>query len=396
MRVRLTAEFVRNAAAEKGAERTVFWDADLKGFGLMVTSTGHRRFVVQYRHARVSRRLTLKPGLSLHAARIEAKKAIGTVARGNDPLADRRAQEAAAKDSLRSIAEEYFDREGKRLRTIKLRRATFERLIFPKFGARPIDSIRRSEIVRLLDKIEDESGPVMADAVLAYLRRLMTWYAGRSDDFRSPIVRGMARTSPSERRRERILTDDELRAVWKAAETSNSLFGTYLQFLILTAARRNEAAQMRWVEIEGEIWTIPSRRSKQKGFESGREVVLPLSRAAIAVLSVLPRLGDGQLVFTSDGRRPLGGFSKAKKKFDERCGVFGWTLHDLRRTARSLMSRAGVPPDIAERCLGHVIPGVRGIYDRHEYLEEKRRAFDALAKAIQETVNPNREGLHLR
>jgi len=103
----------------------------------------------------------------------------------------------------------------------------------------------------------------------------------------------------------------------------------------------------------------------------------------------VPRIDAGPFVFTTTGRRPIGGLERYKKRFDEACGVTGWTLHDLRRTARSLMSRAGVSPDHAERCLGHIIGGVRGVYDRHEYHAEKRQAYEALAAQIDRIVNPS-------
>jgi integrase len=102
----------------------------------------------------------------------------------------------------------------------------------------------------------------------------------------------------------------------------------------------------------------------------------------------VPRIDGGAFVFSNTGRRPFSGLSKAKKKFDKAAGVYGWTLHDLRRTARSLMSRAGVNADHAERCLGHVIGGVRGVYDRHAYYNEKRDAYAALAAQIDRIVNP--------
>jgi integrase len=233
----------------------------------------------------------------------------------------------------------------------------------------------------------------MADHVLAYLRRVMTWHASRSDDFRSPIVRGMGRTRPSQRRRQRVLSDDEIRAIWQAAEASPSAFGYLVQFLLLTATRRMEAAGMRRRELVGDDWLILQER-----YKTGLELVIPLSAAAQAVLAAVPKTGKSGLVFTTDGKRPIGGFSKFKRAFDGKvlaelrthspdAELPRWTLHDLRRTARSLMSRAGVPSDHAERCLGHVLPGIRGTYDRHEYLNEKRHAFAALAASIERIVN---------
>ena len=106
-----------------------------------------------------------------------------------------------------------------------------------------------------------------------------------------------------------------------------------------------------------------------------------------------PKIGEGKFVFSSDGERPFSGYSKAKASFDKACGATGWTLHDLRRTARSLMSRAGVSADVAERCLGHVISGVRGTYDRHAYFDEKKRAFETLASLIARIVDPPTENV---
>lgn len=380
---RLTETLVKTAKAGPGTERTIFWDQSLPGFGLMVTGAGHRSFVVQYRSAGDSKRMTLNGQLTLKDARKEARAYLGSVAKGSDPLAERRKQAAAATNTLRSIAEEYLRRESGRLRTIGERRACFERLVYPKLGARQIDTIKRSEINALLDRVEDENGASMADHILAYLRRLLNWHASRSDEFRSPIVRGMARTSSKDRARARILDDAELKAIWHAAEGATGPFGTFLQFLLLTGARRSEAAGMTWGELDGDDWTLPASRNKVKV-----DLIRPLSPAAQAVLDKIPRIGERGFVFTTGGDCPIGGFSKFKRNFDETCGVTGWTLHDLRRTARSLMSRAGVDADHAERALGHVIAGVRGVYDRHEFREEKHRAFAALAMLVERIVNP--------
>jgi integrase len=262
---------------------------------------------------------------------------------------------------------------------------------------------KRSEINNLLDKIEDESGANTATLTLAYLRRVMNWHATRADDFRSPIVRGMAQGDAV--KRDRVLTEDELRAFWLASEGWDHAFSRMLRFILLTATRRDEAADMQWSELDGNAWTIPAARYKTKN-----DFELPLSRAALDVLPVI-RMGDVGFVFTISGKHGMQGFSKFKTHFDglmltelrraaaergedpEKVTLARWTIHDLRRTARSLMTQAGIPPDHAERCLGHIIGGVRGVYDRHG---EKRAAFEALATRIDLTRNtvPNVVPMH--
>jgi integrase len=365
MKTKLTPTVVMKASAEPDAERTVFWDETLPGFGLMVTKAGHRSFVYQYRAGLRSRRMTYPISLGLDKARKEAKKALGGVAAGGDPLQERRKAEAMAENTLQSICEEYLRRDGQRLRTRDQIAQTLKRLVYPKLGSRQIDSVRRSEIVRLLDKIEDEHGAGMANNTLAHIRKIMNWHATRTDDFKSPIVRGMARTRPKERARDRILADDELRAVWKAATASIGPFGYLVRFILLTAARRNEAARMSDAELSGDDWIIPGARYKTK-----IDHVIPLSQAARDLLAIIPRIKGTPYIFTT-GDQPVGGFTKFKEGFDEQCGVSDWTIHDLRRTARSLMSRAGVDADHAERCLGHVIGGVRGTYDRMPITQRK-------------------------
>jgi integrase len=385
---KLTQDFVDRARAEIGAERTIYWDEKKPSFGLMVTNNGAKSFVVQYRASGRSRRMTLrakagqKAGLNLVDAKKMADGLLGDVAKERDPLQERRKAEASAENSLRSICEEYFRREGKDLRTKDQIEKALERLVYPKLGARQIDTILRSEIVKLLDKIEDERGPVMADRALAYLRKIMNWHASRSDEFRSPIVKGMSRTKPSELARDRILSDDELKAVWKAAEGAQGPFGYLVRFILLTMTRRNEAADLVDAELVGDDWIIPAKRYKNK-----LDHVIPLSKAARDLLATIPRIKGIKYVFTT-GTTAISGFSKFKEDFDKACGVTDYQIHDLRRTARSLMSRAGVDADHAERAMGHVIGGVRGTYDRHAFYDEKKRAFEALAVQIDRIVNP--------
>jgi integrase len=382
---KLTDITIRNL--KPGIARREIPDPGARGLYVVVQPSGKKSYAVRYRHGGKSRKLTLQAGISLAAARKATAAALYEVEQGRDPGAIRRkekeTQRLAAADTFRAIAEEYQRREGHKLRSADWTGKVLQRLVFQPLGDRPIAEIRRSDVIRLLDKIEEDRGPVMADRTLAIVRKIMNWHATRSDDFRSPIVRGMARAKVKERARERTLADDELRSVWKAADVTAAPFGPFVQFLLLTAARRSEAAQMMWSEISGTDWTLPGTRNKTKV-----DLVRPLSAAAQKVLAKLPRVVDCKFAFSPNGRRALNSFGLHKTKLSQACGVTGWTLHDLRRTARSLMSRAGVNSDHAERCLGHVIGGVRGTYDRHEYYAEKQLAFEKLATQIERIVNP--------
>ena len=221
-----------------------------------------------------------------------------------------------------------------------------------------------------------------ADAVLTVIRSMMNWFATRHDDYQPPIVRGMRRQSPQAQARARVLDDTELRAIWKAAEPSGA-FGAVVCLLLLTAQRRHKVINMQWSELDGNEWTIP-REPREKD-NAG---VLALPDAAMAIIQARPKLGDNPFVFAGRGDGPINGFSKSKSRLDQASGVSGWRLHDLRRTARSLLSRSGVSSDHAERVMGHAIGGVEGIYDRHAYKDEKAMALEKLAALIDGIVNP--------
>ena len=160
MRTKLTSGFVKTATAIDGKDRTIFWDQAMSGFGLMVTAAGSRSYVVQYRAGRSSRRLTIDGVLSLDEARKQAKMALGSVAKGGDPLAERRAELAAGADTLQSITEEYLARETKRLRSIAQRRSVLERLCSPSSARGRLPTSNVLKFVRLLDHVEDTAGPV--------------------------------------------------------------------------------------------------------------------------------------------------------------------------------------------------------------------------------------------
>jgi integrase len=268
----------------------------------------------------------------------------------------------------------------------------------PRIGKLGIYEVRRSHIIKMLDEIEDANGPVAADRTLAYIRKAFNWYATRDDQFNVPVVRGMARVKPKERARTRVLSNDEIRILWPLLDEAEK-FGAFVKILLLTAQRRDEVAHMSRQNIDSDgIWTIRAERYKSK-----RPNFVPLSKAALAVIAAQPKQDDCDYVFPSRAKTPYSGYSKSKAKLDK--AIFAamkkqakkgakvepipnWTLHDLRRTAKTLMVRAGVRPDISERVLGHVIAGVEGTYDRHSYADEKRAALEKLAEMVERILNP--------
>ena len=397
MNTKLTEAKIRNL--KPSAVRQEIADRFLPGFYCIVQPSGAISFAVRLRRpGGRTAKMTLGsyPVLTLAKARELGRGALIAAKGGDDPIekreSKRAAEEAAAEkatqNTLRAVAERYLDREGPKIRTARKRSAIFQRLVYPELGNRQISEIRRGEIVALLDRIEDNSGAPTAQNVLAALSRLFNWYASRDDEFRSPIVRGMARINKKERARDHVLTDDELRAVWAASE-KRTPFAALIRFLLLTAARRLEGACMGWEELNSAgDWLLPAARNKVR-----LDLLRPLSKAAQDILVSLPRLNP--YVFTYGGG-PISGFSDLKNSFDKECKVADWTLHDLRRTARSLMSRAGVHPDIAERCLGHVISGVRSVYDRYRYRDEMLHAYEALAAQIERIVSPQENVISLR
>jgi integrase len=358
-------------------KRRIVWDALVPGLGVRVTDRGVKSFVLVTRYPGspnpTPRSLGVYGAITLEAARAKARDWLALIAGGTDPAQHLRNK---LEQSFQAISEQYLLRKTKDHRSKDWTQSVLNRLVYPSLGAKPITDINRSDIVRLLDRIEDDNGAVMATKTLSIIGRVMNFHASRADDFRSPIVKEMGRGLGQAR--SRILTDDELRVIWKA-NADYPVFGPLLQFILLTATRRNEAGQMRWAELEDGIWTIPAARYKTK-----IDHVIPLSQLA---LSVLPER-NGEFVFSANGRQAIGNYTVHKEAIDAASGVSGWVIHDLRRTARSLLSRAGIGSDHAERCLGHVIGGVRGVYDRHEYLDEKRMAFEALAAQIDRIINP--------
>jgi integrase len=374
-------------------------DTEIRGFVARRLPNGTVTYGMRYRDKATHQRRWL--GLGVHGeitpdeARTEAEKRRGEIAERRDPLQEKQQQRAAGGNTVNAVLDAFVQRHvRKNLRAAQEVERVFDKYVRPAIGAKCIYELRRRDVVEMLDAVEDDGdAPVMADRVLAHTHKAFNWWATRDDSFNSPIVKGMARTKPAERARKRYLTDDELCDVWRALDTAPApaCYPAYVRVLLLTTQRRDEVARMSWPEIEGGTWVIPAER-----YKTGVENVVPLMEAVLQLLGNPPKTG---FVFSStDGELPFSGFSKAKRALDKAIGelrkrekrkpIPHWTLHDLRRTARSLMSRAGVSADIAERVLGHKIGGVRGVYDRHEYVAEKRDALQRLGALVERILNP--------
>lgn len=267
------------------------------------------------------------------------------------------------------------------LRSLPARRAAFERHVRPVLGNLHVDDLRRSQITLMLDRVAVQAGPVMADRTLAYLRAALNWYEARTDDWHSPIVRGMARAGATERTR--VLNDGELRRLWRATDEA-APFCRFIRVVLLTGQRRGEVAGMAWHELDlaRGLWTIPPER-----FKAGQPHLVPLSDGVLDLLG--GRQARGPHVFsTTDGRRPISGFGRALARAQIRSGTTGWRLHDLRRTVRTRMAALRVSSAVAELVLGHGKRGLARVYDQHSYLPEMREALELWAAELARIVNP--------
>ncbi|MGC2408896.1 MAG: integrase family protein [Methyloceanibacter sp.] len=358
------------------AKRYAFADPELPGHYVRVQPNGSKSFVVVTRDPRGKQhwRTVGAPPMPIDDARDIGRKIIRSI-------------REAAPDSFEGVASEWFKRHvvKKGLRSGDDIQGFLQRHITPAWTGRDFTSIKRKDIAALLDHIEDEHGARQADYALDIIRRIANWHATRDDNYNSPVVRGMRRTNPKERERTRILSDDEIRIVWSTADAGTS-FGGIVKMLLVTGQRLDKVTSMRWDDLNGNVWAIRTE-AREKG--NAGELILP--DLAMVVVSARQR-GDG-LVFPSRGGNQLGGLAKYKRKLDRDSGVSGWVLHDLRRSARSLMSRAGVRPDIAERVMGHSIRGVEGVYDRHPYAAEKAEALKLLAGMVRDIVTPPPENV---
>jgi integrase len=352
-------------------------DKRMPGLYLRTLDSGSKSYVVVSTDLNGKRAWQTVGGaatMTVAEARESAMGIIQAIKSGGERHSPQTVEAVAADFVKRHVQKRGLRSEGEIRRYI-------DKHILPAWRGRDFTGIRRGDVAKLLDKVEDNAGPVAADKVLAHITTMCRWYATRHDDYTTPIVPKMRRSNPKERAGKRILTDAEIRSVWKQAE-ANGMFGAFIRLSLLTGQRREKIATMRWQDLRDGVWTIPTAAR-----EKGNAGSLTLPAEAIAILETMPRFASSPYVFTT-GRAYFKGYSKAKEAFDAKCPIAAWDIHDLRRTARSLMSRAGVQPLIAELTLGHVQQGVQGIYDRHSYVTEKAQALTALAGLLANILRP--------
>jgi len=308
------------------------------------------------------------------------------------------ARERAATRTFQQVAEtwiaEHVDGGERPLRSRAEIVRQLTKYVYPQWSGRAIRDLRRIDVKDLLRKIDREHGPSMADYVLRTVRSLMMWYAEEDEDFRVPIVRPRRdRRSRENRARDRYLDDEEIRQLWHACEQCG-MYGILTKLLLLTGQRLRKVAHMQWSDLSKDgVWTIRTEPG-----EKGNAGAVQLPASALALIHALPRVEGNPHVFpAAHGLGPTSSFTDLKRATDQRLppNMTPWVLHDLRRTARSLLARERlkVPDHIAERVLGHSLQGVQKIYNRHPYFEEKSEALAKLADEVERIVNPPQDNV---
>jgi integrase len=367
----------------------VYWDSTLPGFGVKVTPKGRKVFIAMYRTQGGKSRLrkyTIGPygRVTLHQARTAAQRIFAARLDGRDPatenLEERRRQVA---DRMDDLVETFIADHLSKLRSGGELSRLLRRELITRWGARSVHEIRRRDISDLVIAAAVERGTHSAHKLLKTVKRFFSWCVGRAILEASPatgVKSGLKAIS-----RDRVLTDEELGRILRGARQIGGAYGGIIEFLILTGQRREEVARITWDELDQErgIWRLPASRTK-----NGKQHVVHLSPEALNVLGRLER-HEG-FVFCA-GKRPFQDFSRHKKRLDSICGVGSWRLHDLRRTCVSGMAALGVPPHVADKILNHqsgTISGVAAVYQRHEFMAERRKALMLWGSHVRSILAP--------
>ena len=380
------------------------WDSELKGFGCKVTPAGRKVYLFQYRlggRAAKTQRVTIGPHgdrLTADQARKKAAALIARIRNGEDPAHQlREKRQKLLTGTFNSICERYLAMSGGAKTSWKETRRILQRDAAPVLGTKGMDAITKGDIATLIDDVSQRS-PSAARALFAALRPMFRWAFERGIIENNPIF--ALKAPPAPRKRKRFLSAHEIQAFWLAAEKLGWPFGPLLRLLLLTGQRRDEVAGMRWEEIDftEAVWLIPGRRilasGKERRTKNFEDHNVDLSPQAIAILKSCPReVSEDGYVFTTNGKTPVSGFSKAKRKLDAimqdllKAEVLPWRIHDLRRTAATHMGeQLDVDPGVIERILNHLSGeqgGLQGIYQRQQYRAKRKAALSAWGDYIE-------------
>jgi integrase len=398
MKKRLTDRFVLSVSPPS-AGRDVYSDTEARGLELRVSPDGGKSWSIRYQPKGGKRKRTTYgayPAISLHEARTRAKEIAAAAARGIDlPEQEDREREEERKEAKRpqtvgDLLDRYVTDYCKtNQRRWQLVERMFEMHVKPAIGKRSLTELRRADLVELLDDLQNEKGlHAQVNRVRSQLVAALNWAIEHEYLDTSPAA--AIKKRKIEAPRERVLSDDELRAIWRAAEKLSDPSRSLVKAWILTGQRRDEVRCMMWSEIDlgRALWTLPAARNKGK-----RDHEIPLSPMMLALLGDRPR--SGTPVFTTDGQKPYAGQKRLKAILDRESGVIGWTFHDFRRTTSTGMAAQHVPQDAIDRVLNHAKGALAGTYNRHQYLDEKRRALESWAEHVAFIVSNGRDAANV-
>jgi integrase len=385
----------------KAGERYQIADAIVPGLALRITDNGAKSFVLVARYPGSTnptrRALGSYGAISLDDARNKAREWLALLQQGIDP-AEQEARRRAAEQRKRlntfaAMAEDFIasklpgEKRGKEIEN------TIRRELLPKWGGLAVTDITESH-VRDLVKAKARDYEAMARNLLALIRRIFNWAIDQRAYGleHSPCARLKPNKLVGEQaERTRVLCNDEMRALWRAAEAMGGAYGAFYRMLLLTGQRRSEVAGAQWSEIDlkEKLWTIPPGRMK-----AGAAHLVPLSNDVVTLLKSLPKGKGGDFVFSqSDGVRPIARFSAEKEKLDKamKAELGGkltpFVVHDIRRTMRTGLSAIPNVTDLVrELVIGHSKPELHRVYDLHAYQTEKRYALDQWAKRLRRIV----------
>jgi integrase len=368
-----------------GKSEHIEFDVAMPGFGLRIRAgekSEHRTFIAQYKIGSKNRRITLGnvAKVTLEDAQKRAKIIFGKVASGQDPANEKAESRQAASHTLGPVIERYLEVKEAELKASSYRETKrhLENHWKPLHGL-ALSSIERAHVAAQLTALAKNSGRVTANRSRTSLSTFFRWAIGEGLCDHNPVVG--TNTQQEDGPRERSLSDAEAAKVWLAAPDTE--YGKIVRLILLTGCRRAELGDLTWSEIDDKecTITIPGKRTK-----NGREHVVPLSHAALAILKDIPQRAARDLVF-GIGQGGFAGWSRSKAEMDQLAKLKEpWTLHDLRRTVRTGLGKLGVQPHVAEAVLNHLPPKLIRTYDRNTYAAEKRDALDKWATHLKVAV----------